>query len=145
MEQHSSSTQRSAQPSVQPSVQPSLQPPPQSIRLSARGTPDDRCSAIEFARLVWAVSAAARHTGLLVPGFKDAPVGSTRHLRRRSGFVPVVVLPVRGRCLSDVQDDIVAGVLAVNRDSPLTAVNAFVEATGARHGMLLHAQASLVA
>lgn len=133
MEQHSSSAQRSPQPS------------PQSIHLGTRGTTDDRCSAIEFARLVWAVSAAARDAGLLVPGFKDAPLGSARHLRKRSGFVPVVVLPVRGRCLSGVQDDIVAGVLAVNRDSPLTAVKAFVEATGARHGVLLHAQASLVA
>jgi hypothetical protein len=136
MEQHSSSPQRSLQPPVQSSLP--------SVHLSSRGTADDRCSAIQFARLVWAVSAAARVAGLLVPGFKDAPVGSARHLRRRPGFVPVVVLAVRGRCLADVQDDIVAGVLAVNRDSQPADIQSFLVSVGARQ-VMLRTEASLVA
>ncbi len=91
---------------------------------------EDRCSAIGFARLVWSVGAAARASGLLVPGFIDVPNGTKRHLRRRPGHKPVVVLAVRGRSVADVQDDLVAGVLAANRGSPPHLVSAFLAETG---------------
>lgn len=89
----------------------------------------DRCSAIGFARLVWCIGAAARAAGLLVPGFIDVPDGTNRHLRRRHGHSPVVVLAVRGRPVSDVRDDLIAGVLAANRGSPSQFITAFLQAT----------------
>lgn len=86
------------------------------------------CSAIEFARLVWSVGAAARLAGLVVPGFRDEPTTAVRHLRHRQGHVPVVVVAVRGRPFTDVHDDVVAGVLAANRDSAADAVETFIAA-----------------
>jgi hypothetical protein len=85
----------------------------------------ERCTAVVFARLVWAVGAAAREVGLVVPGFKDVPGGTVRHLRRRAGCQPLVVLTVTDRSLTDVRADVIEGVLAANRDAPAELRAAF--------------------
>jgi hypothetical protein len=90
-------------------------------------------SPIEFAQLVWRISAVARHAGLYVPAFRDAPEGVVRHLRRRVGRQGgrpegevVVVVPVRGHSRKDVEHDIVEGLLAVNRTADAHLVEAFI-------------------
>jgi hypothetical protein len=86
-------------------------------------------SPLEFAQLVWQVCAVARQCGLVSPAFQDGPVGVGRHLRRRAGrpHEVMVVLPVRGRAQFDVANDVVEGVLVVNRGADSRAVEQFVE------------------
>jgi hypothetical protein len=84
-------------------------------------------SPVAFARLVWRVGEVARRFGLSVPGFRDAPTGVVRHLRRRAGQQPVVVLTVRNRTESAVLADVVDGVLAVNPGVDPAIVEAFID------------------
>ncbi len=96
----------------------------------------DPVSPIDFAQLVWDVSAVARSVGLHIPAFRDAPAGVVRHLRRQVGRTAahgdnvVVVLPVRGRAEVDVMHDIVEGILAVNRNVNAQVVESFIELMG---------------
>jgi hypothetical protein len=115
---------------MEPSLSPTTVSVP-SIQHAAGQT--DRCTAVLFARLVWWVSAAAREAGLMVPAFRDSPQSSARHLRRRPGQLPVVVVAVGGRPVSDVLADVVAGFLAVNRDASPVAVESFIATA---HGTL---------
>jgi hypothetical protein len=83
-------------------------------------------SPVAFARLVWRVGEVARSYGLSVPGFRDVPAGVVRHLRRRPGQQPVVVLTVGHRPEADVLEDVIDGVLAVNPGVDPAAVERFI-------------------
>jgi hypothetical protein len=100
-------------------------PPRHHERMETAGT----FSPLEFAQLVWQVCAVARQCGLISPAFQDGPVGVGRHLRRRAGrpHEVMVVLPVRGRAQTDVANDVIEGVLVVNRGADSRAVEQFVE------------------
>jgi hypothetical protein len=87
-------------------------------------------SPVAFARLAWGVGSVAREHGLVVPGFRDAPPGVSRHLRRRSGREPVVVVVVQGQTEADVRRDLVDGVLAVNRTADPLLVSQFCRHVG---------------
>jgi hypothetical protein len=87
-------------------------------------------TTVGFARLVWRVGEVARANGLVVPGFRDVPAGVARHLRRRPGQQPVVVLSVKGRPEADVLGDVVDGVLAVNPAIDLAVAHAFAAELG---------------
>jgi hypothetical protein len=83
-------------------------------------------SPVAFARMVWRVSEVARSHGLSVPGFRDDPSGVVRHLRRRPGQQPVVVLTVGQRSEGLVREDVIDGVLAVNPLADPRVVEAFI-------------------
>jgi hypothetical protein len=87
-------------------------------------------SPVAFARLAWGVGSIAREHGLVVPGFRDAPPGVSRHLRRRTGREPVVVVVVQGQTEADVRRDLVDGVLAVNRGADPSLVSKFCRHVG---------------
>jgi hypothetical protein len=62
------------------------------------------------------LGAAARAAGLVVPAFRCPPrvAGARRTLRRYPGGA-VVAVQVKGRPFAEVADDMVEGVLVVNR------------------------------
>jgi hypothetical protein len=62
------------------------------------------------------LGAAARAAGLVVPAFRCPPrvAGARRTLRRYPGGA-VVAVQVRGRPFAEVADDMVEGVVVVNR------------------------------
>lgn len=71
---------------------------------------------LAFSQIVRDVVTVARRHGLEAPVFRSPPpAGMDRSLRRRPSGV-VVSVRVRDRNLADVADDVVAGVLAANRD-----------------------------
>jgi hypothetical protein len=100
--------------------------PPSTAAISQLSRPVSGCTTLEFARMVWAVGAAARQAGLEVPGFVDAAPEVVRHVRRRPGRDPVVVIGVHGRSTHVVRLDVIEGVLAINRRADPDAVRRFL-------------------
>jgi hypothetical protein len=72
--------------------------------------------ALLFSQAARRLGAAARAAGLVVPAFRCPPrvAGARRTLRRYPGGA-VVAVQVRGRPFAEVADDMVEGVVVVNR------------------------------
>jgi hypothetical protein len=72
--------------------------------------------ALLFSQAARRLGAAARAAGLVVPAFRCPPrvAGARRTLRRYPGGA-VVAVQVKGRPFAEVADDMVEGVLVVNR------------------------------
>jgi hypothetical protein len=70
-----------------------------------------------FAQLSESVAVAARHVGLVPPGFQSLSTGISRRLVRRTPAGPIIAVKVRGRSTGSVLIDLVEGVLAVAPDS----------------------------
>ena len=72
---------------------------------------------IVFAERVRAALAVARRAGLSVPAFRSPPKDPNvnRSLRWRDDGSSVVAVRIKGRTLAELEDDIVAGIVAVNR------------------------------
>jgi hypothetical protein len=80
-------------------------------------TPSLGMSFSVFAQLSESVAAAARHVGLVPPGFQSLSTGISRRLVRRTPAGPIIAVKVRGRSTGSVLIDLVEGVLAVAPDS----------------------------
>jgi hypothetical protein len=70
-----------------------------------------------FAQLSESVAVAARHVGLVPPGFQSLAKGVSRRLVRRTPAGPIIAVKVRGRSTGSVLVDLVEGVLAVSPNS----------------------------
>jgi hypothetical protein len=80
-------------------------------------TPSLGMSFSVFAQLSESVAVAARHVGLIPPGFQSLATGVSRRLVRRTPAGPIIAVKVRGRSTGSVLIDLVEGVLAVAPDS----------------------------
>jgi hypothetical protein len=89
-----------------------VQPTPPTPARAADRAPS---SSIRFVRAVQALGAAARASGLVVPGFRSPPRlrGVQRSIRRFPNGAMVAVV-VRGRPWAAVLADLVEGVIAAN-------------------------------
>jgi len=74
-------------------------------------------SSLRFATAARVLTNQARAQGLLAPGFRSPPglEGVDRTVRRRLGGPPTVAVRVRGRAWPTVVNDMIEGVVAVNK------------------------------
>jgi hypothetical protein len=77
-------------------------------------TPTLGMSFSVFAQLSESVAVAARHVGLVPPGFQSLAKGVSRRLVRRTPAGPIIAVKVRGRSTGSVLIDLVEGILAVS-------------------------------
>jgi hypothetical protein len=76
----------------------------------------DEVTALEFSRLVRALSLQARSLLLEVPGFRSPPrIAAARTIRRFPDGQGVVAIAIRGRERSAVWFDLVEGLVTFNR------------------------------